>query len=315
MILQKIKFISLLTSLAVAASACSNASQNQSEIETAVVQTVEAQNILTKVSAPPTLTPVSSPQESPTLPPASPLETEPTNTPMAGANPGCVASASLVAENPPDEILFSPGEYFWKTWTFLNTGTCYWDQSYSLVFWDGDIMGGLGSYPLPKGVAPNETFDISIYLQAPVTEGITSGYWRFKTPWGENFGVGPQNQSFFVQVNVSTNLKKYEVISVTYKLDRDPPTGCPLNVRYTVTANVTTNGPTDFDYRWDQSDGNETGIKHYEVDSAETVSFKREWLISLNDNPVPRWINFIITGPKYKDFGPIVWEHDCLKNN
>lgn len=172
-------------------------------------------------------------------------------------------------------------------------------------------MGGLGSYPLPRVVAPDETFDISIYLQAPGTEGIVAGYWRFQTPWGENFGVGAQNLSFYVQVNVSTNLK-YEVISVTYKLDREPATGCPLNVRYIVTASVTTNGPTEFDYRWDQSDGNNSGIRHYEVEAAETLTFKRDWLISLNDNPVPRWMNFIITKPKYKDFGNFVFDHDCL---
>lgn len=309
MVSKKYITIYLLLCTALIFSACGAPAQTESEIATAVAQTVQAQNSLTKVSAPPTLTPA------PTLPAPSTPEISPTETsaPVAG-NPGCVASAQLVAENPPDETLLSPGEYFWKTWTFRNTGTCYWNKSYSLVFWDGERMGGLASYPFPEDVPPGETFDISVYLQAPPIEGITSGYWRFKTPWGEDFGVGAQNLSFYVQVNVSGAEKlKYEVTSVTYKLDREPATGCPLNVLYTVTAFVTTNGPTDFDYRWDQSDGNESGIRHYEVESAETVTFKREWLISLNDNPVPRWINFLITGPKAKDFGPIIWEHDCLK--
>ena len=308
MTLNKFKKISLLIGIAVIAASCGSPAQPQNDISTAVAQTVQAQNSLTKVSVLPTLTAV------PTLQATSTPDAVSTNTPAAvSSNPGCIVSAELVGESPPDETLLSPGEYFWKTWTIRNTGTCTWNTSYNLVFWDGDLMGGLTSYPLSEIVAPEETFDIPIYLQAPAAEGIATGYWRFQAPWGEYFGVGAQNLSFYVQVNVSEADKlKYEVTSVTYKLDREPQTGCPLNVRYTVTAFVTTNGPTDFDYRWDQSDGNESGIRHFEVDSATTVTFRREWLISLNDNPVPRWINFLITGPKAKDFGPIIWEHDCL---
>jgi hypothetical protein len=307
MILQNFKAISFLICMAVITASCGNPAQTQSDIETAVAQTVQAQNSLTKVSAPPTLTPV------PNLPSTSTPGAGFTNTPAAASsNPGCVVSAALVGESPPDEILLSPGEYFWKTWTFRNTGTCTWNTSYSLVFWDGEIMGGLASYPLTEIVAPEETFDISIYLQAPAAEGIATGYWRFQAPWGEYFGVGPQSISFYAQINVSTN-QKYEVVSITYDLIREPETGCPLNVRYTVIANVTTNGPTEFDYRWDQSDGNESGIRYFEVDAAKTVTFERKWLISLNDNPIPRWMNFIIIGPRYKDFGKFVWEHDCLK--
>jgi len=306
MILQKFKPIFLLICIVVTITSCGTPGQTQSEIETAVARTVQAQNSLTKVSALPTLTPEPTLQSTPTS------EIESTDTPVPASNPGCIASATLIGESPPDDTLLSPGQYFWKTWTFLNSGTCFWDTSYNLVFWDGDIMGGLISYPLSEVVAPEDTFDIPIYLQAPSVEGRATGYWRFQTPWGENFGVGPQGIPFYVQVNVSTNLK-YEVTNVTYKLVREPETGCPLNVRYSIYATVTTNGPTEFDYRWDQSDGNESGIRHYEVDEAGTVTFRRDWMISMNDNPVPRWMNFLITGPEYKDFGKFVFEHDCLK--
>lgn len=308
--MQNIKTISLFLCLAVISASCGNPSQAQNDISTAVAQTVQAQNSLTEVAALPTLTSV------PPLQPTATPEADSTNTPAAGpaSNPGCIASAVLVGENPPDKTLLTPGEYFWKTWTFRNTGSCFWDTSYSLVFWDGELMGGLTSYPLSEVVAPEGTFDISIYLQAPLTDGTSTGYWRLQTPWGENFGVGPQSSSFYVQISVSSSTKlKYEVTNVTYELVRDPEVGCPLNVRYTVYATVTTNGPAEFDYRWDQSDGNESGIRYYEVKEAGTTVFKREWMVSLNDNAVPRWINFLIIGPKYKDFGPIIWEHDCLK--
>ena len=311
--LQKFKYISLLLSIAVITTACGSPDQTQSEIETAVAQTVQAQNALTKVSALPTLTPASSPQGIPTLPAAITPETVPTDTPAPIGNPGCVASAQLVAENPPDQTLLSPGEYFWKTWTFLNTGTCYWTTEYSLVFWDGELMGGLTSYPFTDDVAPGETYDLSIYLQAPVNEGMASGLWRFKTPWDEYFGVGAQNISFYVQINVSTNLQ-YKVTNVEYTLVREPQTGCQLNVRYTVYATVITNGPTEFDYRWDQSDGNESGIKHVVIDEAGTKTFKRSWLISNNDSPNPRWIKFIIVSPESRDFGRVDILHDCFIN-
>lgn len=307
--MQKFKTISLFLCLAVISASCGTPAQTQDDISTAVAQTVQAQNSLTEVAALPTLTPV----PLPTLPSTPMPETDSTNTPAPVGNPGCVLSAELVGENPPDNTLLTPGEYFWKTWTFRNTGTCTWNTSYSLVFWDGELMGGLPSYSLPEVVAPEGTFDISIYLQAPTIDGTTTGFWRFQTPWGENFGVGPLSTSFYVQVSVSSSTKlKYEVTNVTYELVRDPEVGCPLNVRYTVYATVTTNGPTDFDYRWDQSDGNESGLRHYEIDKAGTAVFKREWMISLNDNPVPRWINLLIMKPIYKDFGPIIWEHDCL---
>lgn len=305
MILQKFKTLSLLICLAVITASCGNPSQAQYDISTAVAKTVQAQNSLTEVSVLPTLTPA------PTLPVLSTPELDSTNTPAAASNPGCIASAQLVAENPPDKTLLSPGEYFLKTWTFLNTGTCFWNTSYNLVFWDGERMGGLTAYPFIEEVAPGETFDISIYLQAPATEGMASGLWRFKTPWGEYFGVGSQNISFYVQVNVSTNME-YEVTNVTYELVRDPEVGCPLNVRYTVYATVTSNGPIEFDYRWDQSDGNESKIKSYKIEQAGTKTFNREWLISLNDNPGPRWMNFLITGPKERDFGKIIIDHKCL---
>ena len=156
----------LLTCIALLASSCGTPAKSDSEIATAVAQTVQAQNSLTEVPALPTLTPA------PALQATSTPEPGPTSTPgQVSSNPGCTVSAVLVGENPPDDTAFLPGEYFWKTWTFVNTGTCVWDTSYSLVFWSGEGMGGLPSYPLTEVVQPNETMDISIYLQAPATEG------------------------------------------------------------------------------------------------------------------------------------------------
>jgi hypothetical protein len=167
------KTFALLINLALLTSAC-GASQ-QSAIATSVAQTVQAGESLTEISQT-----VSSATETS---PAPSLETTltPAVTPTAAAtlvsapsDPNCV-KATLVSENPPDGVLFKPGEYFWKTWTLQNTGTCTWTSAYKLVYWNGDLLGGLTSYPLPVEVAPNEQKDITIYLQAPATDGSFTG--------------------------------------------------------------------------------------------------------------------------------------------
>lgn len=304
MILQTKKIFPLLISIALISSACGTSSQTDTDIGTAVALTVEAQNSLTKVAVLTTLTPV------PTLEPQSTPEIQPTNTPNVALDPGCTLSAVMVGENPPDDTMLLPGQEFWKTWTLQNTGTCTWDKSYSLVFWDGDLMGGLTSYPLPDVFAPNETKDISIYLKAPESDGIATGYWSLQAPWGTNFGVGPQSVPFYVKIATSAN-PEYGVSSVTYNVVRDPLEGCQLNVKYTVYATVTSSGPVKINYYWDQSDGNENGVRPYEFTEAGSKTFKREWMISMNDNPVQRWVKFIVTSPEYIDNGGVVIDHKC----
>jgi hypothetical protein len=309
MLLHKTKTLPILFCIALVAAACGTpAVQTDSEIATAVAATVQAQNSLTKVSALPTPT-----AALPTFPAPATPEVDPTSAPVQDVpNPGCITSAELVSENPPDNTIYLPGEYFWKTWTFLNTGTCTWDKSFSLVFWDGEQMGASLSYPLFEIIKPNETMDISVYLQAPATEGTFTSYWRLKAPWGRDFGVGPLDTSFYIKIGVSSS-PKYGITSVDYQIVREPPEGCPINVRYYVYATVSTSGPYEFDYFWDQSDGNESGKKHYEMTEAGSVTFKRDWLISLNDSPNPRWIKFVQLTPEQRDFGPAVIDHDCFK--
>lgn len=298
----------LLACIVLIATSCGSPAQTESEVATAVAQTVQAQNSLTEVAALPTLTPVPSIEITSTPEPGS------TNTPAAvSANPGCTVSASLVGENPPDNTLFRTGDTFWKTWTLLNTGTCTWDETYSLVYWSGDLMGGLTTYQFPQLVAPDEAKEVSIFLKAPETDGTFTGYWRIQTPWGEHFGVGPTSDSFYVQISVSSDDKLgYGVSNLTAELVREPETGCPLNVRYYMYATVTANGPVEFSYYWDQSDGNESNAKEYKMKEAGSVTFEREWLISKNDSPNPRWVKFIITGSNAREVKVDIL-HNCFE--
>jgi hypothetical protein len=303
------KILVLVTAISLLAASCGASVPPDAVISTAVAQTVQAGESPTADSTPPTLTP--QPELATTLPPALTPTSAPTLV-SAPPDPNC-ARASLVSENPPDNTMLQPGEYFWKTWTLQNTGTCTWTPEYKLIFWSGELMGGLTSYPLPEDVAPNEQKDISIYLQAPATVGTFAGYWRLQSPWAANFGVGPYDEPIYVQVVVSDEQRPdYGVTGVTYELIRNPPTGCPTNVRFTINATITTNGPAEVDYRWVQSDGNSMNrAKPIDFTEAGSVTVTREWMIGRGDSPNPRWAQIIIEEPDYQEFGKLEILNTC----
>lgn len=302
----KKKHLILLTLLTILMSGCGSTAQNHADISTAVAQTVVAQNSLTEIASRPTLTPI--PAQATVLPDVVGTST---TAPVVGA-PGCTVTAKLAGETPPDETLFKPGENFWKTWTLENTGTCTWDKTYKLVYKSGDLMDGLASYPLVEAVAPGESKSISIYLKAPGAEGTYTGYWQIQTPWNDTFGVGPSSEPFYVKVVVTNDKRpKYEITSITYEIVRTPPTGCPVNVVYTVYATITTNGPYEFDYRWDQKDGNESAVKTMVFEEAGSKTISREWMVGRGDSPNPRWMEIVILRPVLRSFGRAEWPNNC----
>ncbi len=298
-------------SLMLFVSACGSSARQETTIATAVAQTVQAENSLTEIASHATLTPQATvPVLADTPIPAG----TPTNAPttVAGSvDPNCV-KASLVNEDPPDGVLLQPGQIYWKTWTLLNTGTCTWNKAYSIIFWSGDLMGGLTSYSLDDEVSPNEQKDISIMLKAPDTDGTFTGYWRLQSPWNSNFGVGPADDPFYVEIQVSSAATpEFGIAHVTYNLVRDPEIGCPTNVRYTLYVTVSSSGPFEIDYRWNQSDGNESGTKPLEFTKAESKTLSREWMVGKGDSPNTRWIEFVVTEPEYHEYGKAQFENLC----
>ena len=300
------KILVVVIAIAVLSPACGPSQREESEISTAVAQTVQAGESLTEVSILPTTTKTA---EASSVEATRTPAVTPTNAPTlvsAPADPNCV-KASLVSENPPDNVILKPSEYFWKTWTLQNIGTCTWTTAYKFIYWSGELLGGLTSYQLPDDVASNEQIDISIYLQAPATVGTFAGYWRIQTPWESNFGVGQYDEPVYVQVVVSDDQRqRYGVTSVDYQLIRNPPIGCPTNVRFTINATITTNGPADVSYRWVQSDGNSMSqTKPLDFAEAGNVTVTREWMIGEGDSPNPRWAQIIIEEPDYQEFGQV----------
>ncbi len=307
----KVLFVGMVVVLLM--SACGGASQNQTEIATAVAQTVEAQNSLTEVASVPTSTPIlPTPSLDMTATPGTDVVL-PTATNTLVPNPGCVLSANLAQEDPPDGKIFKAGESFLKTWWLQNTGTCTWDSTYRLVYWDGDLIGGAVSYPLPVVVAPGETKEIAILLQAPATDGQYRGYWRLKSPWGYDFGVGPAGQSFYVDISVSSDPKADRAVTaISLDYVRDPLGGCPYNpILYTFYAKITTNAKVRVRYYWRFSDGGQSETQVLDFADAGTKTVNSEpYVLHKDSKSIPRTASIVIESPQSMQ-RDITWVFTC----
>ena len=306
------KISAVLLVITLLAPACGASQGQESAIATSVAQTVQAGQSLTKVAAIPTDTPAA-PNTELTLTPAETPTSAPTLV-SAPADPNCV-KASLVGENPPDQTILTPNTYFWKTWTLQNTGTCTWTTAYQLVFWSGDRLGSSLSYPLPDDVAPGETTDITIYLQAPETGGMFTGFWRLKTPWESNFGVGQYDADISTSIvvgSITPQSKRTETVfavtAVTYTVDR---TCAPANTFYTITAFITSNGPVKVNYMWIQSDGNNDEQNTLTFTEAATKAVTREWSQHKESSTTERWAQVIVTDPTYQEFDKVPLPEFC----
>jgi len=104
----------------------------------------------------------------------------------------------------PDNSVVDPGATFTKTWRLQNAGACTWSPQYALVFTAGEPMGTPASVPLPKYVAPGEMVDVSVTLTAPTAGGTYKGEYKLRNASNGIFGIGDNNQSFYVQIKVPT---------------------------------------------------------------------------------------------------------------
>lgn len=274
----------------------------ESSIATSVALTVSAQESsapdatetpgIPQPTAFPTKTPV---QFIPTLTALAPVAS-PTRQASSGAS-SC-ARASLVSETVSDGTIFKPGDAFTKTWEIKNTSTCYWDTSYKIIFWDGDVLGGAYVYNLPQAVPPGGVVPISLVLKAPTTDGTYTSKWMLQTPDSVEFGVGDLSAPFYAQIVVSSSANpNYGVTSVTYTLEASPPPDeCPTNVTYTAYATVTTNGPLTFNYYWQQSDGHNPKGKVIKMEKAGSIVLSNSWTLHISANKGTRWMAIAI-GP------------------
>lgn len=146
----------------------------------------------------------------PSAPPATRAPTAaplPSGTPLPSKTPAEVLPCDRVSfvkdVTVPDGTEFSGGESFTKTWRLKNTGSCTWDSDYDLVFTTGESMEGPEAVQLTSGtVAPGDTVDASVKLNAPDEAGTYKGNYKLRNADGEEFGLGNSGVPFYVEIEV-----------------------------------------------------------------------------------------------------------------
>jgi hypothetical protein len=168
-----------------------------------LAQTAAAQTLVAQTSTPPataTLFPTALPTLGalPTFVSVSPTLQSVTSYTVSGSTAnGCNNAAFVSDVTIADGTILAPSESFTKTWEFQNTGTCYWDEDFLIMFLSGTDMDS-ETTEIDQDVLTGSTGDISVYLTAPNTEGTYTGYWRMADSDGNAFG-----ESVYVMIVVS----------------------------------------------------------------------------------------------------------------
>jgi hypothetical protein len=297
------------------ANGTAEATQESSKIQTAVAETIAAQNTVPNINTAAPTAPIVTQTPvlfSPTLTPLAPLAPLASPTLPANTSKSKCTSASLISETIPDGTIFKPGVQFTKTWEIQNTSTCAWDSSYKIIFWDGNVLGGAYVYNLPQAVGAGQTVPISLVLTAPTEEATYTSKWMLQTPDNAVFGVGQYNAPFYAEIAVSAAASpNYAVTSVEYSIARDPATGCPANINYITYATITTSGPIELTYYWAQSDGNNSNQKTIKIESATTKTISHDWKLHIATNTGTRWMALVIVSPVYREYPHAEFTKTC----
>lgn len=148
---------------------------------TGFAQTANAQATQTMAARPTaTETPVPSPTFTATVTQTKPPATTPTESngitqPPSG---GGSDAAVWLANDPPDNTKFAPGEAFTVTWTIENIGTSTWTANYYIEYASGEQMGADEKVFMPYPVPPNRNVQISVNFVAPTSTGTKRSDWK-----------------------------------------------------------------------------------------------------------------------------------------
>ena len=85
-----------------------------------------------------------------------------------------------------------PGDEFQKIWRVQNTGSCRWDEGYTLAFVNGSSALNPKSVVFNSAddfVDPGETADLGVTLTAPLQPGEYVATWRMQSDSGAFFGT------------------------------------------------------------------------------------------------------------------------------
>jgi hypothetical protein len=123
----------------------------------------------------------------------APPTAEPTVAPTPVA---CTDKAEFVRDvTIPDGTRLDPGKTFSKTWRVRNSGTCTWTPGYAIVFVLGSSMQGAQVIPLSGQIPAGSEVDLTVQLQAPMSNGDYEGFWKLRNGSGALFGIGDNGNS------------------------------------------------------------------------------------------------------------------------
>lgn len=90
----------------------------------------------------------------------------------------------------PDGTVVKGGETITKIFKIRNTGTCGWDEGFTLVFIGGSANIGAGNYKFQSkdAVAGGEAVNIAVGVTISCTQGNQEAHWRMQNDAGYYFG-------------------------------------------------------------------------------------------------------------------------------
>jgi hypothetical protein len=97
----------------------------------------------------------------------------------------------------PDGTYVNPGSSLDKQWQVRNSGTCNWNDTYTIQKIDGDLLGAASPQALVPARSGTQT-TIRIVFTAPTEPGQYTSSWKAFTPDGEPFG-----DPFTILINVT----------------------------------------------------------------------------------------------------------------
>ncbi len=291
-----------------------NEQNNPNAVFTAAAQTVQAQLTQSALVSTPTIaapadTPTSASALATDTPAPGTTEVLATNAPQPitpSPTPVCDMAEFIADVTIPDGTNLNPGDAFTKTWRLKNIGTCAWDQTYSLVFENGDQMSGRASIPLSGIVGPNQEVDLSVDLKAPSDGGSYRGYWRLSNGSGVFLPVvdGYQGKSFYVdiQVNGGNNGGSSSSFAVTHvEMSVSHGSSCS-STSYTITTSITASAAGTVTYEWQSNDfspQNPNGSIDFSAAGTKTFAYTTQTLSGSGFS-----INLYIDQPNHQTFGP-----------
>jgi uncharacterized protein YkwD len=116
-------------------------------------------------------------------------------------SPDCTNRAEFITDvTIPDYTTLESGEDFKKIWRVKNTGTCAWNNDYSLVFLKGEQMNAPDSQTLDLTL-PGEAVDITVDMTAPSADAQYRADFELHNPDGNIIQID-QNTELWVIINV-----------------------------------------------------------------------------------------------------------------